>query len=129
MDSNLLTGAPWKKRSDHYRMIGSCRTVFLSGDGQANVVGATANLLLVINKAQDILPATYEKKFSPMAASRNATRVFCGTVWTSSTLLAQMARACREAEKADGIKRVFWYTAEDVRKENQGFGEFVDSAV
>jgi len=129
MDSNLLTRAPWKKRSDHYRMIGSCRTVFLSGDGQANVVGATANLLLVINEAQDILPATYEKKFSPMAASRNATRVFCGTVWTSSTLLAQMARACREAEKADGIKRVFWYTAEDVRKENQGFGEFVDSAV
>jgi hypothetical protein len=107
MDANLLTRGRWTKRSDHYRMIGSFRTVFLSGDGQANVVGAIANLLLVINEAQDILPATYEKKFSPMAASRNATRVFCGTVWTSSTLLAQMARVCREAEKADGIKRVF----------------------
>ena len=70
MDANLLTRKRWKKRSDYYRMIGSCRTIFLSGDGQANVVGATANLLLVINEAQDILPAIYEKHFAPMAASR-----------------------------------------------------------
>ena len=110
-------------------MIGSCRTIFLSGDGQANVVGATANLLLVINEAQDILPAIYEKNFAPMAASRNATRVFCGTVWSSATLLAEMTRACREAEKADGIRRVFLYTAEEVRKENKWFGEFVDGQV
>ncbi len=129
MDANLLTCLRWKKRSDYYRMIGTCRTIFLSGDGQASVVGATANLLLVINEAQDILPAIYEKNFAPMAASRNATRVFCGTAWTSATLLAQMTRACREAEKADGIQRVFLYTAEQVRQENQWFGEFVDATV
>ena len=129
LDANLLTKKRWKKRSDFMRMIGSCRIAFLSGDGKANVVGATASLLLIVNEAQDILPAVYEKNFAPMAASRNATRVFTGTVWTYSTLLAQMRRACEEAEKTDGIRRVFIYTAEDVRQENPSYGEFVDGQV
>ena len=110
-------------------MIGNCKTIFLSGDGEAHVVGATANLLLVVNEAQDIQTAVYEKNFAPMAASRNATRVFCGTTWTSSTLLAKMTRACQEAEKRDGVRRVFFYNAEEVRKENQWYGDFVDGQV
>jgi hypothetical protein len=129
LDSNLLTLKRWKKRSDYIRMIGSCRTAFLSGDGQANVVGASADLLMIVNEAQDISPAIYDKKFAPMASSRNATRVFSGTVWTSNTLLAQMTRAARLAEKADGIKRVFFYTAKDVRKENKKYGRYVDAQV
>ncbi len=56
LDANLLTASRWKKRSDFMRMIGGCRTAFYSGDGQANVVGATADLCLIINEAQDILP-------------------------------------------------------------------------
>ena len=129
MDSNLMARRRWKKRTDYMRMIGSCRVAFLSGDGKANVVGATANLLLIVNEAQDILPAVYEKKFAPMAASRNATQVFSGTAWTSSTLLAQMKRACEEEEKKDGIRRVFYYTAEDIRSENPRYGKFVDGQV
>jgi hypothetical protein len=129
MDANLTTRRRWKKRSDYIRMIGTCRVFFLSGDGKANVVGATANLLLIVNEAQDILPAIYEKKFAPMAASRNATRVFVGTAWTSSTLLAEMKHACEEEEKKDGIRRVFFYTAEEVRKENKNYGKFVDGQV
>jgi hypothetical protein len=129
LEANLLTQRRWKKRSDFMRMIGKCRTAFLSGDGQASVVGATADLCLIINEAQDITPSVYEKKFAPMAASRDATRIFCGTVWTSTTLLAQMTRACREAERRDGLRRVFFYTAEDVRKENGNYGKFVDEQV
>ncbi len=129
LDANLLTRGQWKKRSDFFRMIGTCRTAFYSGDGQANVVGATADLCLIINEAQDILPSVYAKSFAPMASSRAATRIFCGTVWTSSTLLAQMLRACREAEKMDGLRRVFLYTAEDVRKENPKYGRYVDAEV
>ncbi|MGB8212036.1 MAG: hypothetical protein WCE68_00625 [Anaerolineales bacterium] len=129
LEANLLTRKRWNKRGEFYRMIGTCRTAFLSGDGEANVVGATANLLLVINEAQDIEPAVYEKNFAPMAASRNATRVFLGTPWTSTTLLAQMTRLCRQEEQADGIQRVFISTAEDVRKENERYGKFVDGEV
>ena len=129
LDRNLMTRLRWKKRADFLRMIGECRTAFYSGDSQANVVGATADLLLIINEAQDILPDVYAKNFAPMAASRAATRLFCGTVWTSTTLLAQMTRACRQAEQVDGRQRVFFYTAEDVRRENPPYGIFVDEQV
>jgi hypothetical protein len=129
LDRNLLTKKRWRKRADFLRMIGLCRTAFFSGDGHANVVGATADLLLIINEAQDIAPAVYAKNFAPMAASRAATRVFAGTVWTSTTLLAEMKRACRRLEQADGLQRVFFYTAEDVRKENPHYGKFVDGQV
>ena len=127
LKANLLTKAFWKKRSDYMRMIGTAVTSLLSGDKDANVVGATASLLLVVNEAQDISPAKYDKDFAPMVASTNATRIIVGTQWTSNTLLAREQDAAAEAEKADGIRRVFVYTAEDVRKVNPPYGKFVDS--
>jgi hypothetical protein len=125
LESNFLTMNRWKKRGDHIRYIGGCRTTFLSGDGSASVVGATANLLLIVNEAQDIVPSTYDKRFAPMAASRNATRVLCGTVWTSQSLLSRELRAARRAEEADGIRRVFFYTADDVSRENKAYRKYV----
>ncbi len=74
-------------------------------------------------------PAIYDKRFSPMAASRNATRVLCGTVWTSQTLLARELQAARAAEKADGWKRVFFVTAEEVGRENPKYHQFVDGEI
>ena len=129
MNSNRLMCYRWKKRSDFMRILGQARVSFLSGDGQANVVGATASLLLIINEAQDISPNKYDKDAAPMAASTNATRVIVGTVWTSNTLLARELRAARIAEKADGIRRVFFYTSEDVRKCNPAYGLFVDAEI
>src|SRR3990170_2355835 len=40
------TRGRWHKRSHYIRQVGACRTTFLSGDGQANVGGATAAPLL-----------------------------------------------------------------------------------
>jgi hypothetical protein len=129
LKANLLTKSSWKKRSDYMRMIGGATISFLSGDKAANVVGAVASLLLVINEAQDISPAKYDKDFAPMVASTNATRLIVGTVWTSRTLLAREEDAAREAEKQDGIRRVFLYTSEDVRKIVPAYGQFVDQEV
>lgn len=129
LSANLLTRLHWRKRSDFMRLFGKARVSFLSGDSQANVVGATADLLLIVNEAQDIDPATYDKKFAPMTASTNATRVIMGTVWTSKTLLAREVRAAREAEQKDGIQRVFLYTADDVRKIIPAYGRFVDGEI
>lgn len=129
LNANLLTKSMWKKRSDYMRMIGQAVVSFLSGDAAANVVGAVASLLLVINEAQDITPAKYDKDFAPMVASTNATRLIVGTTWTSRTLLAREEDAAREAEKADGIKRVFIYDAKDVRKIVPAYGKFVDSEI
>jgi hypothetical protein len=92
-------------------------------------VGATANVLLEVDEAQDVLPAKFDKDIAPMAASTNATRVFWGTAWTSRTLLARELKAARKAEKQDGIRRVFVLTANDVRAEVPAYGDFVDGQV
>ena len=129
LQSNFLTMNRWKKRSDYIRYIGGCRTTFLSGDGSASVVGATADLLLIVNEAQDILPATYDKRFAPMAASRNATRLLCGTVWTSGTLLSRELRAARRLEETDGIRRAFFFTADDISRENKSYAKYVQGEI
>jgi len=129
MQTNILLRNRWKKRSDFMRFLGQACVSFLSGDGQANVVGAVASLLLIINEAQDITTNKYDKDAAPMAASTNATRVFCGTVWTSNTLLARELRSARQAEKADGIRRVFFYTSDEVRKYNPSYGVFVNGEI
>jgi len=129
MNLNPLTYTRWRKRSDFIRQIGMCRTSFLSGDGQANVVGATASVLLIINEAQDILPAIYDKKFAPMCASTNATKIFCGTVWTSNTLLAREMRVAKKLQAEDGIRRLFMVDADVVSKYHKPYGLHVAERV
>lgn len=129
LKTNLMARMFWTKRSDFMRMIGKAKVSFLSGDNQANVVGAVASLLLIINEAQDISPAKYDKDFAPMVASTNATRVFLGTEWTSSTLLHREELNAIEAEKRDGIKRLFKYNSIHVRKVLPAYGIFVDAEI
>lgn len=129
LSTNILTKLSWTKRSDFMRMIGLAQVSFLSGDAAANVVGATASLALIVNEAQDIEPAIYDKRFAPMVASTNATRIFCGTVWTSRTLLAREMRNAKELEKQDGIKRLFVYDADVIRKIVPAYGNFVDGEI
>jgi len=129
LHQNVTTREVWKKESGYIYRLNHARIFFLSGGPTANVVGATANLLLSCDEAQDVTIAKWDKDFAPMAASTNATRVFWGTMWTSKTLLARELRAAREEEKKDGIRRVFILTADDVRKEVPRYGEYVDSQV
>jgi hypothetical protein len=129
LKANLITRTFWKGRSDFMRMIGSAVVSFLSGDKQANVVGAVASLLLLVNEAQDIDSATYDKKFAPMTASTNATKVIVGTEWTTDTLLAREHDNAKRLQEEDGIRRVFLYTADDVRKIIPAYGNFVDEQV
>lgn len=64
-----------------------------------------------------------------MAASTNATRVFWGTAWTSSTLLGRELRAARQAQAGDGQRRVFVLTADDVGREVPAYARFVAGQV
>ena len=45
------------------------------------------------------------------------------------TLLAREQRAALELEQADGIKRLFSITADQVRQEVPAYGRFVDSEI
>ncbi|MCK5428730.1 MAG: hypothetical protein KAI94_04615, partial [Anaerolineales bacterium] len=129
LDQNITVTGIWKKESGYIYRHRHARIFFMSGGPMANVVGATANLLLSCDEAQDVQIAKWDKDFAPMAASTNATRVFWGTMWTSKTLLARELRAARLAEEQDGIKRVFMITADDVRQEVPRYGAYVDAQV
>src|SRR3972149_2083480 len=120
--NNLLTKAFWKKRAGYMRRIGMAIAYYLSGDKESKVVGATASKLLVINEAQDITPAKYDKDFAPMVAYTNATRLIVGTEWTTHTLLAREEDQAKALQEKDGIRRLFRYTSEDVRKVNKAYG-------
>jgi hypothetical protein len=129
LSRNLITRLFWQKRSDFMRMIGSAVVNFLSGDEAAQVVGGTASLALIVNEAQDISTTKFDRDFAPMAASTNATKIFTGTTWTSRTLLAREMRRALELEAQDGIKRLFIYNADEIRKVVPVYGEFVDGEI
>jgi hypothetical protein len=125
LQKNLIARILWSKESGFIFRVGTARIYFLSGAPEANIVGATASLLLEVDEAQDVQIAKFDKDVSPMAASTNATRVFWGTAWTSQTLLARELNAAKQAEKLDGIKRVYFLTADDVAKEVPAYGDHV----
>lgn len=125
LDGNFLTAQEWQKESGYIFRVGHARVIFLSAAPEANIVGATASALLEVDEAQDVEIEKYDKEIAPMAASTNATRIFWGTAWTSQTLLARELRAAREAERQDGLRRVFMVDAERVAAEVPAYGKFV----
>ena len=129
LERNLLVGSGWSKNAGYIYQIGTARIIFLSGDPEANIVGATASTLLSIDEAQDIQIDKYDRDIAPMAASTNATRVFWGTAWTNKTLLARERRNALAAEQADGVQRVFVLDADQVAKEVPAYGAFVADQV
>ena len=125
LDANQLTHRRWTREHGYIYRLGQARLFFLSGQPGANIVGATANPLLQVDEAQDILVDRYDKDIAPMAASANATRVFWGTAWTPDTLLGRERRLAQAAQLQDGIQRVFTLTADDVAREVPAYGLFV----
>ena len=97
--------------------VGRARCSFYSGAPGSNVVGATADLLLEADEAQDVERDKWNKEFRPMGASTNVTSVLWGTAWTSDTLLADTIRSLRRQEAVDGEHRVFmvpwWCVAQE----------------
>jgi len=129
LSANPLTAGRWRRRSGYIFQVGNAYCTYLSADPTAHVVSATANRLLVVNEAQDVGILKYDKDIFPMVASTNATRLFAGTRWTNNTLLEREYQMGLEAQKKDGLRRVFLFTAEDVRKAVPAYGETVDGAI
>jgi len=119
----------WHKESGYVFRLEKARIFFLSGSPKSSIVGATANLLLQCDEAQDVSIEKWDKEIAPMAASTNAVQVFWGTAWTSKTLLARELAIARAAERRDGRRRVFVLTADDVRRQVPAYGKFVDNQV
>jgi hypothetical protein len=129
LKDNILTKTLWSKHQGYIYRIAQASIYFFSGEPTSNIVGATASTLLSLDEAQDITIPKYDKDIAPMAASTNATRVFWGTAWTSTTLLARELRAAREAQAKDGRRRVFVLDADQVAAEVPAYGQFVAEQV
>jgi len=129
LDACVGSRGLWRSSKGYIYTLGKAFIQFFSGDPSARVVGATASLLLSVDEAQEVPISKYDKDFSPMVASTNATRVFWGTAWTANTLLERERRAAQQAQEKDGIRRVFFYTAEDVFKILPDYRKFVESVI
>jgi len=129
LDACVGARGRWHSSKGYIFSLGRACLQFFSGDPSARVVGATADLLLSVDEAQEVDPAKFDKDFDPMTASTNATRVFWGTAWTSGTLLERQRRLALQAQQKDGFQRVFFFTAEDVRRLVPAYGLHVDRVI
>ena len=72
--------------------LAAARTIFLSADASASVVGHTADILLDIDESQDVSKEKYSKEFRPMGSSTNVTTIHYGTTWDDTTLVEWTAQ-------------------------------------
>jgi hypothetical protein len=122
-------GSTAEPRDGYAVTLGRAAVRFLSAAPEANARGQTADLLLVANEAQDILPDVWDAVFDPMAASTNATTLFLGTVWSRETLLARQMAFLREEAQRDGIHRVWTVPWQEVAKSLPAYGERVRARI
>jgi hypothetical protein len=108
---------------------GGPRVIFFSASPQSNVVGATAELLLEIDEAQDVEWEKFNRDFRPMASVKNATTVLYGTAWSEITLLAQQRAANLAAQERTGVRTHFEYDWRCVAALNPAYRTFVEREI
>lgn len=105
------------------------RVMFYSASPESNVVGATADLLLEIDEAQDVSVEKFDRDFRPMAATRNATTVLYGTAWSDDTLLAQQRASNVALEQSTGERRHFEFDWRVLAALNPAYRAFVEQEI
>lgn len=105
------------------------RVLFYSASLESNVVGATAELLLELDEAQDIDCEKFNRDFRPMAAVCNATTVLYGTAWSDTTLLAQQRAANLAEQERSGVQCHFEYNWRAVAAFNPAYRTFVEKEI
>jgi len=116
-----VPGRPkWQGRFGYMVELGEAAVHFLSADEGSNVVGATANLLLEIDEAQDVAEEKYLREFRPMGSTGNVTTVLYGTAWSEDTLLARQ-RAFNLREDPEAHFEFPWTVLGEISAEYRAF--------
>jgi len=123
---NMLGLAP---EADSARSHAGPRVMFFSAGDESNVVGATADVLLEIDEAQDVAPDKFDRDFRPMAATANTTTVLYGTAWSDTTLLAYQRAANLEYEQRTGERLHFEYDWHALAAINTAYRIFVEQEI
>lgn len=126
---NKWNKGQWRRREGYMVELGKARCLFFSAGPKSSVVGATADLLLEADEAQDIAAQKWDKDFRPMGASTNVTTVLWGTAWTTDTLLARTIQDLKRVQARDGRRRVFTFDAERVGHEVPAYRRYVAGEV
>jgi Terminase RNaseH-like domain len=127
LDLPFLAGQ-WTS-SDHVIQMGKARLMFFSAAPGANVVGATASLLLAIDEAQDVDEDVYNRSFKPMASTTRATTVLYGTAWDDDNILEQQRRYNRRIEEETGEKLNFFNPWTDLAALEKRYDESVRAEI
>jgi hypothetical protein len=117
----------WKAEQGYIIRLGNCRTVFLSAEESASVVGNTAHILLEIDESQDVSKEKYTKDFKPMGSTTNVTTVHYGTAWDDTTLLEEVKQHNLELERKDGIRRHFRCDWQEVARYNTDYLAYIEA--
>ena len=120
-------GAKWRLEGGNIVRLERSQQTFLSAEPTSNVVGATADVLLELDEAQDVDRDKFLKEFRPMGATGNATTVLYGTPWDGGSLLETMSEENRELERKDGVRRDFRFDWEAVAACSPLYGRYVES--
>ena len=111
---------------DHVR-LGRRVWWFGSGEPGANVVGATADILLEIDEAQDFDIEKHDKDYAPMTTATAAATIYYGTAWSDFDLLETTRQAALAMQQRDGRKRVFDVPWERVAEEVPAYALAVET--
>jgi hypothetical protein len=126
---NVWNKKKWWKSEGYIYGLGLASVVFLTGKVGADVLGATASLLLEFDEAQSFNELKAEQEFAPMCAAYNTSRVYYGTIRTSNTYLSKKIKDLRRLEAQDGQKRVFMVPFDIVGKEVPAYKTFVEGEI
>jgi Terminase RNaseH-like domain len=129
LDRSPTTRRRWHPSFGYMVRLGRAGVTFLSADSHANVVGATASLLLEIDEAQDVDSDKYDRDFRPMASSTNATTVLYGTAWAEDSILEQQRRRNLEHEQQTGERLHFEYDWTVLAALNPYYRSFVEGEI
>ncbi|HZT97267.1 MAG TPA: hypothetical protein VFB34_10585 [Chloroflexota bacterium] len=122
--SHPFSAERWLSRHGFSIELGLTRIMFYSADPSANVVGATASILLEIDEAQDVDSDVYWRSFRPMAATARTTTVLYGTAWDEDNILEDQRRHNRRREAMTGLRLNFeapWQTLAALSPQYEAF--------
>lgn len=129
LQNGPLTRGRWRGSFGYMVLLKNASISFLSADKNANIVGATASLLLEVDEAQDVDPDIYDRSLRPMASSTNATTVLYGTAWATNSLLERVKLQNLELEHETGEKRHFEYDWTVLAAINAHYKNFVQHEI
>ncbi len=124
---DLGYGGVWRSEMGYVIALGAARCLFLSAEGNSSVMGHTADILLEMDEAQDILREKYTREFRPMGSASNCTTVLYGTAWDDATLLEEVKQANLELQRKDGRRRHFSFDWQAVASHNDDYRRYVEA--